>query len=83
MYPLAGEKSMSSGLNILVLKVGKLANTWNDGMWTILKAFGFLSEAIARISDVGLNFTFVTAVTRFNIVFTGVGLLSLRTAFVS
>lgn len=74
---------MSSGLNILVLKVGKLANTWNDGRWSILKALAFLSEASARISEVGLNFSAVTAVTRFSTVLAGAGVFCSRTVLQS
>lgn len=74
---------MSRGLNILVLKVGKLEKTLYDGRCTILNAFGFLSDAIARISVVGLNSNLVIAVTRLSTVFTGCGVFSLRIDFAS
>ena len=66
---------MQFGLFTLKLKLGKLENTVIDGTCNNFTEFSFTSEAMAKISDEGLNFKSVTEVVKLRTIFSGLGLV--------
>ena len=72
-YPPFNEKSMQFGLITLKFVAGKFENTVIDGRCSNFTAFSLTSEAMATISEVGLNFMLEIGVTKFKTIFSGVG----------
>ena len=52
---------------------GKFENTVIDGRCSNFTAFSLTSDAIAKISEVGLNLMLEIGVTKFKTIFSGVG----------
>ena len=64
---------MQFGLITLKFMAGKFENTVIDGRCSNFTAFSLTSDAIAKISEVGLNFMLEMGVTKFKTIFSGVG----------
>lgn len=73
MKPEAGENAKVVTIPILSYLDGKLLKTVADGKCTIFTALLASAEHIASISDVGLNFSSVISVVKFETILAGFG----------